>query len=120
MLNEDYSTNNNSDIPLWIKHENIDFNTSAEMLEWVSNDKVNFILSDMVYDAMMYCLTEGHERLIVATIWVKNETTVDVVISKQNFQKILSAYTERLLKAEKYERLSEIKKDVEKYNLELY
>lgn len=119
MLNEDYSINSNSDIPLWVNHENIDFNTSAEMLAWVSDDKVNFSLSDMVYSAMLHCLSEGHDKLVVATIWVQNETTVDVVIRKQNFQKILSAYTERLLKAEKYEKLAEIKSTVEKYNLEM-
>lgn len=119
MLKSDYSTNNSSDIPLWVNHENIDFNTSAEMLSWVSNDKLNFILSDMVYNAMMYCLNEGLEEIIVATIWVKNETSVDVVIRKPNFQKILSSYTERLLSAEKYEKLAEIKKQIQKFDLEM-
>lgn len=119
MSKKDYSTNNSHDVPLWVNHENIDFNTSADMLSWVSNDKLNFMLSDMVYDAMMYCLDEGLEEIIVATIWVKNETSVDVVIRKPNFQKILSSYTERLLVAEKYEQLSVIKKQIQKYGLEM-
>jgi len=117
MSREDYSTTN--DIPLWVNHENIDFRSSAEMLEWVSNDKVNFILSDMVYDAMIYCLSEKVNEIIVATIWVKNETNIDVVIRKPNFQKIFSSYTERLMKAEQYEKLAVIKKQIEKYDLEM-
>ena len=117
MSREDYSTTN--DIPLWVNHENIDFRSSTEMLEWVSNDKVNFILSDMVYDAMIYCLSEKVNEIIVATIWVKNETNIDVVIRKPNFQKIFSSYTERLMKAEQYEKLAVIKKQIEKYDLEM-
>lgn len=119
MSKEDYYTNNTSNIPLWIEHENIDFVTSADMLEWVSNDKVNFILSDMVYNAMIYCLSEQINEIIVATIWVKNETHIDVVIRKPNFQKILSAYTERLLKSEQYEKLAAIKQQIQKYDLEI-
>lgn len=119
MSKSDYSTIDQPNIPLWVKHENIDFNTSEEMLAWVSNDKLNFILSDMVYDGMIYCLEEKMDEIIVATIWVKNETSVDVVIRKPNFQKILSAYTERLLNAEKYEKLAEIKTQIQKYGLEM-
>jgi len=119
MSKSDYSISNSSTIPLWVNHENIDFNTSAEMLSWVSDDKLNFILSDMVYDAMIYCLNEEMEEIIVATIWVKNETSVDVVIRKPNFQKILSAYTERLLTAEKYEKLAVIKQQIQKFDLEM-
>ena len=113
MLSEDYYTNSAEDIPIWIGHENIDFKTSAEVLEWVSNDKINFILSDMVYDAMIYCLSENVKEIIVATIWVKNETHIDIIIRKPNFQKILSDYIDRLIKAEKYERLAVIKKEIQ-------
>ena len=73
----------------------------------------------MVYDAMIYCLSEKVNEIIVATIWVKNETNIDVVIRKPNFQKIFSSYTERLMKAEQYEKLAVIKKQIEKYDLEM-
>lgn len=119
MLKKDYSIIEHQDIPLWENHEYIEFKTSAQMLEWVSNDKVNFILSDKVYDAMLDCLHQKIDETIVATIVVENGTSVDVVIRKHNFQKILSSYTERLLNAENYEKLSVIKKEIEKYNLEI-
>lgn len=119
MSKKDYSHIEHNDIPLWKYHEYIDFKTSGQMLEWVSNDKTNFTLSDKVYDAMLYCLKNGIEESIVATITVENGTAVDVVIRKPNFQKILSAYTKRLLDVENYEKLSSIKQDIEKYNLEI-
>jgi hypothetical protein len=119
MSKSDYSNIEHNDIPLWKNHEYIDFKTSAQMLEWVSNDKVNFVLSDKVYTAMLDCLNRGVEETIVATIIVENGTSVDVVIRKPNFQKILSSYTQRLLNAENYEKLSVIKKEMQKFNLEI-
>jgi hypothetical protein len=41
------------------------------------------------------------------------------MIRKDNFQKIFGSYVERLLTAEKYEKLAEIKQQIEKYNLEI-
>lgn len=119
MSKNDYSNIEHNDVPLWKHHEYIGFKTSAQMLEWVSNDKVNFKLSDKVYDAMLDCLQNKIEETIVATITVENGTSVDIVIRKPNFQKILSSYTERLLKVENYEKLSSIKNEMEKYNLEI-
>lgn len=119
MLKEDSSTIDTNNIPRWENHENIEFTSSAQMLEWVSNDKVNFSLSNRVYDAMLHCLKNNVEGIIVATISVSNESSIDIVIRKPNFQKILSSFTKRLLDAEMYERLAEIKKTVEKYNLEI-
>jgi len=95
------------------------FNSSVEMLEWVQNDRKNFILSDKVYDAMIDCLTNDMEQIIVATLSVKDESEIDVLIRKPNFQKILSAYTERLLTAEKYEKLAVIKQQIQKFDLEM-
>lgn len=118
MLNEDYSTTDD-DIPLWIYHENIEFKTTHEMMSWVADDKTNFSLSDKVYDAMIDCLENNIERIIVATITVENQTLVDVSIRRQNFQKILSSYVEKLMKAERYEKLAEIKKQIKKYDLEM-
>ena len=80
MSKKDYSHIEHNDIPLWKYHEYIDFKTSGQMLEWVSNDKTNFTLSDKVYEAMLYCLKNGIEESIVATITVENGTAVDVVI----------------------------------------
>lgn len=118
MSKEDYSIIND-DIPLWINHQNIEFKTTQEMLSWTKNDAINFTLSDMVYSAMIDCLKNNMEQIIVSTIIVKGETKIDVVIRKANFQKILSAYTERLLKVERYEKLAEIKQQIEKYGLEM-
>ena len=117
MSKEDYYTNN--DIPLWINHENIEFKSSDEMMSWVIDDKVNFSLSDKVYDAMIDCLETDIDATIVATIVVNQETRIDVLIRKPNFQKIFSSYTEKLLQAERYEKLAEIKSQIQKYDLEI-
>ena len=120
MLKSDYSTTNEStEIPRWVNHENINFDSSEKMSEWVADDKVNFMLSDKVYDAMIYCLTENLEELILATINVKGETSIDVIIRKSNFQKILSSYVERLLKVERYEKLAQIKTQIQNFDLEI-
>lgn len=118
MSNEDYSINKDQ-IQIWENHEELKFKSTSDMLVWVSDDKVNFKLSDKVYDAMIYCLENEIEQIIVSTISVENQSIIDVVIRKQNFQKILSAYIERLLNAEKYEKLAEIKQQIQKYNLEM-
>lgn len=118
MSKEDYSIIDD-EIPLWIKHENIEFKTTREMMSWVTDDKVNFTLSNKVYDAMLDCLENNIEGTIVATIIVKEQSRIDVLIRKPNFQKILSSYTEKLIQAEKYEKLAEIKKQIQKYGLEI-
>lgn len=118
MSKEDYSTIDD-EIPLWINHENIEFKSTSEMMSWVMDDKVNFKLSDKVFDAMIDCLDNSIDGIIVATIVVKEQSRIDVLIRKQNFQKIFSSYTEKLLQAERYEKLAEIKQQVEKYGLEM-
>jgi hypothetical protein len=119
MSRKDYSTTEPGNIPLWINHENITFQSNAEMLSWVSNDKINFSLSDKVYDAMVDCLKESIDAIIVATIVVNHETHIDVMIRRDNFQKILSSYVERLLTTERYEKLALVKSQVTKYGLEM-
>jgi hypothetical protein len=119
MLKKDSSITKTNDVQFWEKHQNLDFKTNAEMLSWVSDDKVNFNLSDKVYDAMMECLENNIESIIVATIRVKDGSQIDVMIRKDNFQKIFSSYVKRLLAVEKYEKLSEIKQQAEKYGLEI-
>lgn len=119
MSKKDYSHIEHNDISLWKYHTYINFKTSAQLLEWASNDKKNFILSDKVYDAMLYCLENDIEESIVITILVENGVSLDVAIRKPNFQKILNVYTKRLLDVENYEKLSSIKKEIEKYNLEI-
>ena len=118
MSKEDYSIIDD-EIPLWINHENIEFKTTTEMMSWVMDDKVNFKLSDKVFDAMIDCLENDIDGIIVATIVVKEQSRIDVLIRKPNFQKILSAYTKRLLDVENYEKLSSIKNEIGKYNLEI-
>lgn len=118
MSKEDYSIIDD-EIPLWINHENIEFKTTTEMMSWVMDDKVNFKLSDKVFDAMIDCLENDIDGIIVATIVVKEQSRIDVLIRKQNFQKIFSSYTEKLLQAERYEKLAEIKQQIQKYGLEM-
>ena len=81
--------------------------------------KVNFKLSDKVYEAMIDCLERGINETIVATISVFEQTKIDVVIRKPNFQKILSSYVDRLLEAENYEKLALIKSQIQKFDLEI-
>lgn len=119
MSKKDSYINKSDDTPVWIKHQNLDFDSNAEMLSWVSDDKLNFNLSDMVYESMIHCLENDIESIILATIRVKDGTQIDVVIRKDNFQLIFDSYVKRLLDAEKYERLSQIKQEVQKYNLEI-
>jgi hypothetical protein len=117
MLKKDYSTSN--DIPLWINHDRIEFESVAELMKWVSDDKLSFNLSRKVYRAMVDCLNNEIDSVIVATLSVLNESTIDVLIRKENFQKILSAYTKRLMEVEDYEQLAEIKNEVDKFGLEI-
>ena len=117
MLKSDYS--NSDDIPLWGKHEYIEFNSAGEMMGWVSEDKRTFDLSQKVYEAMVDCLENEIPECIVATLEIKNQTTIDVLIRRENFQKILSAYTKRLLEIENYEKLMEIKEEVGRFGLEI-
>jgi hypothetical protein len=58
--------------------------------------------------------------MIVASILVQGQSQIDVLIRRDNFQKILSGYTKRLLDAERYEKLDEIKKFVQKFGLEIF
>lgn len=117
MLKSDYS--NSDDIPLWGKHEYIEFNSAGEMMGWVSEDKRTFNLSQKVYEAMIDCLENEIPECIVATLEIKNQTTIDVLIRRENFQKILSAYTKRLIDEEDYERLMEIQEEIQKFGLEI-
>lgn len=119
MSRKDYYNTDIQDIPLWINHEYLTFRSSAEMLEWAADDKVNFNLSDKVYDAMVDCLENKIISLIVATIRIDDGTQIDVLIRTENFQKILSAYIKRLLDAERYEKLAVIKQQIQKYGLEI-
>lgn len=104
---------------VWDGHEDIHFRSSAEMLEWVNADKTKFSLSDKVYTAMIYGLENGIDEIEVATLTVAGESQVSVIIRKPNFQKILTAYTEKLLGVEDYERLSRIKEEVSRFGLEV-
>jgi len=109
----------NDDLPRWLHYQQLNFNSAADMFQWIKDDKINFSLSDKVYDAMIHCLKNDMEKVLVATISVRNESAIDIIIRKPNFQKILSGYIERLINTENYEKLAEIKKQIEKYNLEI-
>lgn len=111
---------NENDLTLWSKYEEIQFKSTSELMNWVSDDKINFTLSDKVYDAMIDCLKSKIDGVIVASLVVLDGSEISVVIRKPNFQKILSSYSERLLKNEEYEKLSKIKQEVTEFGLELY
>jgi hypothetical protein len=117
MLKKDYSTSN--DIPIWINHDRMEFKSNDELMQWVSDDKTSFNLSRKVYRAMIDCLNNNIDAVIVVTLSVLNESMIDVLIRKENFQKILSAYTKRLIEMEDYEKLAEIKNEVDKFGLEI-
>lgn len=119
MSKKDSYTTNSDGFPLWDNYEVMSFESSPDMLEWVQDDKQNFVLSDKVYNAMIDCLQKDIDGVIVATLTVKDGAQIDVLIRRPNFQKIFSGYIERLLNGEKYERLAEIKQQVEKYGLEM-
>jgi hypothetical protein len=44
---------------------------------------------------------------------------IHIQIQKNNFQKIISGYTKRLMENEDYEILAEIKPSIEKYGFEI-
>ena len=119
MSKKDSYTTNPDGIPLWDNYEVMSFKSSVAMLEWVQDDKKNFTLSDKVYNAMIDCLQKDVDGVIVATLSVIGGSQIDVLIRKPNFQKILSGYTKRLLDGEKYEKLGEIKQQIQKYDLEM-
>ncbi len=119
MLRKDSSITNETQIPLSENHENFFFKNSEELLDWVRDDKKNFTLSDKVYNAMIECFKNDIDSVLVANLLVENVSDIGVVIRKENFQKIFSAYVNRLLEIEDYEKLSKIKRETEKYGLEI-
>ena len=119
MSKKDSYTTNSDGFPIWDNYEVMSFESSPDMLEWVQDDKQNFVLSDKVYNAMIDCLQKDIDGVIVATLTVKDGAQIDVLIRRPNFQKIFSGYIERLLNGEKYERLAEIKQQIQKYGLEM-
>ena len=119
MSKKDSYITSSDGIPLWERYEVMKFKTSVEMLEWVQDDRQNFTLSDKVYNAMIDCLKNKIEQIIVTKLVVKDGSEIDVLIRKPNFQKIFSSYTEKLLQAERYEKLAEIKSQIQKYDLEM-
>lgn len=110
---------NDENLSLWDKYEQITFDSTTDLMNWVSDDKVNFTLSDKVYSAMIDCLRDDFYGVVVASLIVKDGSEISVIIRKPNFQKILSSYTQRLLQKEDYEKLSKIKNEVEQFGLEL-
>jgi hypothetical protein len=119
MSKKDSYISENTDIQRWSGYEEFEFSSSVEMLKWVRDDKLNFTLSDKVYDAMLECLKENIDSMIVGTLTVIGENQIDILIRKDNFQKIFSAYTKRLIDLEEYEKLSKIKSEIQTFNLEM-
>ena len=119
MSKKDYYASENKDIKRWSGYEEFTFFSSDDMLKWVQDDKLNFTLSDKVYRAMMECLKENIDSMIVGTLIVVGGNQIDILIRKDNFQKIFSAYTKRLLDLEEYENLAKIKNETQPFNLEM-
>lgn len=118
MLSEDYSTGKKN----WKNYEKVQFKSMAELLTWISDDKRTFHLSRKVYDAVMDCLKDGIESVIVLTLVVNGDQTseIDVQIRKDNFQKILGSYTKKLIENEEYEILAKITPEIKKYGFEIW
>ena len=118
MSKNDYSKTKPS---LWKNHENIEFSSPRELLKWVSDDKQNHHLSKKVFEAVIDCVESNIDSVVVATINVMGMENdgIHIQIQKNNFQKIISGYTKRLMENEDYEILAEIKPSIEKYGFEI-
>lgn len=118
MLSEDYSISKTK----WKRYEEIHFKSSAELLTWISDDKRTFHLSNKVYEAVIDCLENDIDLMIVLTLVVDTDpkSEIDVQIRKENFQKILGSYTKKLMENEEYEILAKVSPQMKKYGFEIW
>lgn len=120
MSKRDYSNNQSINVELSENYKVFTFSSNQDLLSWAGKDKDNFELSNIVFDAITECLEKKMDKVIVATLRIDDEppTEIDILVREENFQKIISAYVEKLLVGEHYERLSEVKSTIQKWDLE--
>lgn len=120
MSKRDYSNNQSINVELSENYKVFTFSSNQDLLSWAGKDKDNFELSNIVFDAIAECLEKKMDKIIVATLRIDDEppTEIDILVREENFQKIISAYVEKLLAGEHYERLSEVKSSIQKWDLE--
>jgi 4-hydroxy-3-methylbut-2-en-1-yl diphosphate synthase IspG/GcpE len=118
MLKEDYY---NTGKVFWKKHETFEFRSTSDLLNWVNDDKLNHHLSKKVFEAVMDCIDNDIDGMVVATISVMGLESDGILIQiqRKNFTKIVNGYIKRLIQNEDYEILSEIKPLLEKYGFEI-
>lgn len=120
MSKKDYSDEPIVSAPLSENYKIFTFSSSRELLEWAGKDNDSLELSHLVFNAIVECLENEIDSIIVATLQIDDgvPTEIDVLVRRINFQKILSAYVTKLLNNENYEKLSEVKDTIEKWGLE--
>jgi hypothetical protein len=101
--------NDDPDIPSWIGYRRIVFSSSKELLGWINDNRETLELSDMIFNATIACFKENTDQLLVATLVADNVADIDVITKTDSFNEMVTIYSTKLLEAEQYEKLAEIK-----------
>ena len=111
----------NTEYVLWKNHEVIELKSPAELLQWVNDDKSSYHLSKKIFSALIDCMEDNIDKMVVVTINVMGSENagISIQIQRKNFQKIIDGYVNKLIENENYETLSEIKSSIQKYGFEI-
>ena len=120
MSKKDYLDSVPTDVQVSSNYQVFTFNSSEELLSWSRKDNESLELSNLVFDAIVECMEDKLDVVIVATLRIEDgaPTMIDVIARKENFNKIISSYVRKLLANENYERLLEVKVITKKWDLE--
>jgi len=120
MSKKDYLDSVPTDVQVSTNYQVFTFNSSEELLSWSRKDNESLELSNLVFDAIVECMEDKLDVVIVATLRIEDgaPTMIDVIARKENFNKIISSYVRKLLANENYERLLEVKEITKKWDLE--
>jgi|DEB0MinimDraft_3_1074331.scaffolds.fasta_scaffold05075_6 hypothetical protein len=120
MSKKDYLDSVPTDVQVSSNYQVFTFNSSEELLSWSRKDNESLELSNLVFDAIVECMEDKLDVVIVATLRIEDgaPTMIDVIARKENFNKIISSYVRKLLANENYERLLEVKEITKKWDLE--
>lgn len=120
MSKKDYLDSVPTDVQVSSNYQVFTFNSSEELLSWSRKDNESLELSNLVFDAIVECMEDKLDVVIVATLRIEDgaPTMIDVIVRKENFNKIISSYVRKLLANENYERLLEVKEITKKWDLE--
>jgi hypothetical protein len=111
----------NTEYVLWKNHEVIELKSPAELLKWVNDDKSSYHLSKKIFGALIDCMEDNIDTMVVITINVmgSEKSGISIQIQRKNFQKIINGYVNKLIQNENYEMLAKIKPSIEKYGFEI-